>query len=114
MVISFIRDESLPMHVNHVQFFDFARENPGYQNILIFGHVVICCIENNIGKKSNIETDMVRAKYQERGQTIGSLQADTLQKGVCDILYEYNFIIDKRTLILNLIHSNSKQNFKSQ
>ena len=31
---------------------------------------------------------MVRATQQERGQAIGSLQADNLPKQVCDIMYE--------------------------
>ena len=46
-------------------------------------------IENNTEKHiSNIETGMVRATHQERGQAIGTLQADNLPKQVGDILYE--------------------------
>ena len=48
---SFIRDDRLPMHASHVQLFDdFARGNAGNRKILIFGHVLIFYIENNIEK----------------------------------------------------------------
>ena len=50
MVKSFIRDDRLPMHVSHVQLFDFARGNKHDWKIFIFGHVVIFYIENNIEK----------------------------------------------------------------
>ena len=50
MVKTFIRDDHLPMHVSHVQLFDFARGNKHSKKILIFGHDVIFYIENNIGK----------------------------------------------------------------
>ena len=50
MIKSLIRDDRLPMHVSHVQLFDFARGNKHNRKILIFGHVVIFYIENNIEK----------------------------------------------------------------
>ena len=50
MVKTFIRDDRLHMHVSHVQLFDFARGNKHNGKILIFGHVVIFYIENNIEK----------------------------------------------------------------
>ena len=50
MVNSFIHDDCLPMHVNHVQLFDFAPENTGNRKILVFGHVVIFYLEINIVK----------------------------------------------------------------
>ena len=50
MIKPFIRDDRLPMHVRHVQSFDFAGGNADIRKILIFGHVVIFNLENNIEK----------------------------------------------------------------
>ena len=50
MVKTFIRDDRLPMHVSHVQLFDFSRGNELNLKILIFGHVDIFYIENNFEK----------------------------------------------------------------
>ena len=40
------------MHVFRVQLFDFARGNAGKRKVLIFGHVLIFYLENNIEKKN--------------------------------------------------------------
>ena len=50
MIKAFIRDECLPMHVIHVQLFDFARGIAGKRKVLIFGLVLIFYLENNIEK----------------------------------------------------------------
>ena len=68
MILSFIRDDHLPMHV---QLFDFAQGHAGNRKILIFGLVVIFYIENNIEKKnkktttrfSNIDTYVNKVKH---------------------------------------------------
>ena len=51
MVKSLIRDDCLPMHVNHVQLLILhVRENAGKLKILFYAHVVIFYIENNTEK----------------------------------------------------------------
>ena len=85
MVKTFIRNDRLPMHVSHVQLFDFARGNKHNWKILMFGHVVIFYIENNIEKHfSNIKTYMDRVKHLECGQVY---RLTIHRNAYADILY---------------------------
>ena len=109
MVETFIRDDRLPMHVSHVQLFDFARGNKHIRKILIFGHVVIFYIEITLKKHfSNIKSYMDRVKHLECGQAIGSLQADNSPKCVCRYFCINKILLlmkkNTTTINLNLIH----------
>ena len=95
MVKISIRDDRLPMHVSHVQLFDFSRENTCTWKILIFDHVVIIYIENNIFF-SNTETNMVRVFNMKRAAKQFAVYMLTIHRNVyVEILYKQNIIIDK-------------------